>query len=68
MARTPLERRLAAIMATDVVGYSRLMEANEEATLAGFSQGDTGRTDKAECRAQGRPDFQTDGRRHPGRI
>lgn len=34
MARTPLKRRLAAIMATDVVGYSRLMEADEEATLA----------------------------------
>ena len=27
-----LERRLAAIMALDAVGYSRLMEANEEAT------------------------------------
>jgi adenylate cyclase len=29
-----LERRLAAIMAIDAVGYSRLMEANEEATHA----------------------------------
>ncbi|MFN0115062.1 MAG: TPR end-of-group domain-containing protein [Paracoccaceae bacterium] len=28
------ERRLAAILAADVVGYSRLMEANEEATMA----------------------------------
>jgi adenylate cyclase len=28
-----VERRLAAIMAADVVGYSRLMEANEERTL-----------------------------------
>jgi class 3 adenylate cyclase/TolB-like protein len=27
-----MERRLAAILATDVVGYSRLMEADEEAT------------------------------------
>ena len=27
-----MERRLAAIMAADVVGYSRLMEADEEAT------------------------------------
>jgi adenylate cyclase len=27
-------RRLAAILAADVVGYTRLMEANEEATLA----------------------------------
>ena len=28
-----IERRLAAILAADVVGYSRLMEANEEGTL-----------------------------------
>jgi adenylate cyclase len=27
-------RRLAAILAADVVGYSRIMEANEEGTLA----------------------------------
>ena len=31
-ART--ERRLAAIMAADVVGYSRLIEQDEAATLA----------------------------------
>src|ERR1700676_3169308 len=29
-----VERRLAAILAADVAGYSRLMGANEEATLA----------------------------------
>jgi class 3 adenylate cyclase len=29
-----LERRLAAIVATDVVGYSRLTEADEEDTMA----------------------------------
>ncbi len=29
-----MERRLAAILVADVVGYSRLMEADEEATLA----------------------------------
>jgi len=29
----PLQRRLAAVFAADVVGYSRLMEANEERTL-----------------------------------
>jgi adenylate cyclase len=34
-AATPrVERRLAAIMMTDVVGYSRLMGADEEGTLA----------------------------------
>jgi adenylate cyclase len=31
-------RRLAAIMAADVVGYSRLMEANEERTLGALRQ------------------------------
>jgi len=29
-----VERRLAAILAADVSGYSRLMEADEEGTLA----------------------------------
>jgi adenylate cyclase len=28
-----MDRRLAAIMATDVVGYSRLMDADEEGIL-----------------------------------
>ena len=32
-----MERRLAAIMAADVVGYSRLMEADEEATARTLS-------------------------------
>ncbi len=34
MVATRSERRLAAIMAADIVGYSRLMEAEEAATLA----------------------------------
>ena len=34
MAQERVQRRLAAILATDVVGYSRLMEADEESTLA----------------------------------
>ncbi len=29
-----MERRLAAILAADVVGYNRLMETDEEGTLA----------------------------------
>ena len=29
-----MERRLAAVLATDMVGYSRLMEADEAGTLA----------------------------------
>ena len=36
MATERLERRLAAILAADVVGYSRLVEANEAATLETF--------------------------------
>jgi adenylate cyclase len=32
MATTTATRRLAAILAADVVGYSRLMEADEEGT------------------------------------
>jgi adenylate cyclase len=34
MEPSEVERRLAAIMATDVVGYSRLMEVDEAGTLA----------------------------------
>ena len=34
MANARVERRLAAILAADVVGYSRLMGADEEGTLA----------------------------------
>ena len=34
MAEERIERRLAAILAADVVGYSRLVRADEEATLA----------------------------------
>ena len=32
-----MERRLAAILVADVVGFSRLMEANERGTLAAFT-------------------------------
>ncbi|HSG18389.1 MAG TPA: adenylate/guanylate cyclase domain-containing protein, partial [Anaerolineae bacterium] len=34
MAETRVQRRLAAILAADVVGYSRLMRADEAETLA----------------------------------
>jgi adenylate cyclase len=34
MAEERAQRRLAAILAADVVGYSRLMGADEEGTLA----------------------------------
>jgi adenylate cyclase len=38
LAEERVERRLAAIMAADVVGYSRLMEAHEERTLGALKQ------------------------------
>ena len=38
MAEEQVERRLAAILAADVVGYSRLMEANEEHTMGALRQ------------------------------
>ena len=34
MSKDRVERRLAAILAVDVAGYSRLMEGDEEGTLA----------------------------------
>jgi adenylate cyclase len=37
MEAPPLERRLAAILAADVEGYSRLMHGDEEATMAALS-------------------------------
>jgi adenylate cyclase len=37
MEAPPLERRLAAVLAADVEGYSRLMRDDEEATLATLS-------------------------------
>ena len=33
MPAEEVQRRLAAILSADVVGYSRLMEADEEATI-----------------------------------
>jgi adenylate cyclase len=37
MEAPPLERRLMAILAADVEGYSRLMPGDEEATMATLS-------------------------------
>src|SRR5207302_7702156 len=36
--RARLERRLAAILAADIAGYSRLMEEDEERTLGALQQ------------------------------
>ena len=37
MATNPVQRRLAAILAADVAGYSRLMGEDEEGTLAALT-------------------------------
>lgn len=49
-----MERRLAAILAADVVGYSRLMAANEVATLTALREIRTGLIDPAIGDAGGR--------------
>ena len=38
MAETRINRKLAAILVADVVGYSRLMGANEAGTLAALKK------------------------------
>ena len=37
MAKERIQRRLAAILVTDVVGYSRLMREDEAGTRAAFN-------------------------------
>jgi adenylate cyclase len=49
-----MERRLSAIMAADVVGYSRLMGANEVATLTSFKTHRAELIDPAIAEYQGR--------------
>jgi class 3 adenylate cyclase len=39
MENADVIRKLAVILAADVVGYSRLMAADEEGTLAGITAG-----------------------------
>jgi class 3 adenylate cyclase/TolB-like protein len=49
-----IERRLAAIVATDIVGYSRLIEADEEGTLARVTELRRDVIDPALARHRGR--------------
>ena len=67
MAEGRVERRLAAILAADVAGYSRLMGADEEGTLA-RAEGDRARADRPEDRRASRAHRQDHRRRPPGRI
>jgi len=54
MADHSLQRRLAAIVVADVVGYSRLMEADEAATLANLRELRSGVIEPAVMRHHGR--------------
>ena len=54
MSDDQIERRLAAILAADIVGYSRLMEANEEGTLAILRQNRRELLDPTVARHRGR--------------
>ena len=57
MAEERVQRRLAAIPAADVVGYSRLMGAGEIGTLAALKAHPRNSSNR-------RPHCQADGRRH----
>ena len=61
MAEARVERRLAAILAADVAGYSRLMGVDEEGTLAALKA--YARTHRSEDRRTSRPHRQDHGRR-----
>ena len=66
MATTRVERRLSAILAADVVGYSRLMERDEAGTLERLkaAQG----ADRAGPRPARRPLRRPQGRRRHRRV
>ena len=63
----PVQRKLAAILAADVAGYSRLMGADEEGTLDA-PQSAPPRADRPEDRRAPRPHRQDHRRRPPGRV
>ncbi|MBY5879170.1 tetratricopeptide repeat protein [Rhizobium leguminosarum] len=54
MTDQSIQRRLAAIVVTDVVGYTRLMEADEVATLANLRELRSGVIEPAVMRHKGR--------------
>ena len=62
-----VERRLAVIFAADMVGYSRLMEADEAGTLARLRAHRLELIDPGDRQEPG-PDHQDRRRRHAGRV
>ena len=67
MAEERIERRLAAILAADVAGYSRLIGRDEEGTLSALRALRRELIDPAIAAHRG-PDRQDDRRRHAGRV
>jgi hypothetical protein len=67
MAEERIHRKLAAILAADVVGYSRLMAADEAGTLCCTEAASANRLRSGGRRAQ-RPHCQADRRRHDCRV
>ncbi len=67
MSGERVERRLAAILAADVAGYSRLMGADEEGTLARL-KAHAPRADRPEDRRAQGPHRQDHRRRPAGRV
>jgi class 3 adenylate cyclase len=62
-----MERRLVAILAADVVGYSRLMEQDEAGTFARL-RAHRKELFEPENHRSPWPHLQADGRRHAGGI
>ena len=67
MAEERVQRRLAAVFAADVVGYSRLMQANEAGTLTSLKARRTEILQPLITTHRG-PDRQSHGRRRAGGI
>ena len=61
MTEKQITRRLAAILAADVAGYSRMMGADEAGTIAALRR-NLERDVQSRCRGASWPDCQDDGR------
>ena len=62
-----MEQRLAAVLAADMVGYSRLMEADETRHACAAADASR-RIDRPGDRQEPGPHYQDDRRRHAGRV
>ena len=65
MSTSPTQRRLSAILAADVVGYSKLMAEDEAGTLAALREHRQNLFDLETAKTR-RPYCKTDGRWHAG--